>query len=421
MQRTTQSELPIDFAPSSLLKRGLAGAHARPLVGYGKVDGVWVREAGDSRTTPRKAWRYPELEWTQTSNRIVAVALDVDDMDAFLEARLAFDETGVGAPEPSVIIMRRANGHAHVVYLLADPVFVGASGGWRRALTARVAPSGVAGVNGNAVKQLCRVEAWLVETTGADPSYPAMMAHNPMRTRHAPKREWLTEWGRRKAYTLGELSKAIAKGWKVPRRPRGGVNRLCSLLRDLGSWYGKPANWWVEFDALLDRAVALDAEYAASTGYAVGAEGLRPTVQSVYDSQRANLAKGIQQAAFSAMQSARGRKSRRNIDAEQASLLRMARGAGETLTAAAQQAGVSVRTAKAKVGGRRWQAEGRIRKRRGRVAQLREDGLSLRQIAAKVGCAYKTVHRDLAAIEARRKAQREQVAAFVAKHRSSSA
>lgn len=404
MNLTTQSELAIDFAPASLRLRGLAGAHSRPLVGYGKdADGVWQPAAGDSRTTPRKAWRYPELEWTQTATYVVALALDIDDMDAFLAARLRFDAGGTGAPEPSVMVTRRANDHAHVVYILADPVWIGP------------------GAKGHQVAMLKRIEAWLVEATGADPSYPAVLAHNPMRTRHASKRDWRTDWGRRKAYRLGELSKAIRKGFRTPRRPQGGVNRLCALLRELGAWYGKPANWWLEFDAVLAHALELDRGLAKDTGYVVG-DGLRPTVRAVFDNQRADLEKGVRQAAFSAMQSRRGRKSSRAIGEAQQDLLRQHRRDGATIEAAAAGAGVSKRTAQSIVGGTRSLGRRRRDRRRQQVRALLAEGLSLRAIARRLGCTHPTILSDAKAIEAQAKPRQASIearnAAFLAQHRS---
>lgn len=369
---TMQSELPIEFAPASLRLRGLSVAHARPLVGYGKdAEGVWRPAPGDSRAPPRKAWQWPELEWAQAPTYVGAVVLDVDDLDAFLAARLRFDEEGKGAPEPSVMVTRRANNHAHAAFILADPVWIGP------------------GAKGNAIQMLRRAEAWLVEATGADPSYPAILTHNPMRTRHAPKRDWRTDWGRRRAYTLGELSRAIPKGWRAPARPKGGVNRLLALLRELGAWYGKPGNWWVELEALLDRAAEIDRGFAKDTGYVVGRDGLRPSVEAIYQNQRADLAKGVRQRTLAAMQSRRGRKSSRAIDPAQRDLLRERKNAGDTIAAAAALAGVSRRTAQSVLGSRRPNTD----QRNHQMAALLAEGLSHRAIARRLGCHRRTVQR----------------------------
>lgn len=380
-------------------RHGLAVAHSRPLIGYGKdADGVWVPGAFDSRTSPERAWRYwPELEWAQDAVRVGAIVLDVDDMDAFLASRLRFDADGVGAPPPSLMVVRRANSHAHVAYILRDPVFVGP------------------GAKGHQIRWLKRLEAWLVETTGADPAYPAILVHNPMRTRHATRKDWQTVWGRRKAYTLGELAKCVRQGFRMPTAPQGGVNRLCAFLQALGRWYGQPAHWWAELPELLEQAVQIDAELGRSTGYVVGAEGITPSVRAIFDNQRARLAKGEQQAAFSAIQSRRGRKSSRAIEADQESLLRQARSNGATLAEAAAVAGVSVRTAKAKVGRTRAFGERRATERRKRVAGLLEGGMGVRAIGRHLGCHHRTVQRDVDAIEARRTKATARNAAFLAR------
>ena len=54
-----QLTLPIKFAPSVVRAHGLSVAHPRPLVSYGKDYG----RVFCFRTSPRKAWRYAEVEY----------------------------------------------------------------------------------------------------------------------------------------------------------------------------------------------------------------------------------------------------------------------------------------------------------------------------------------------------------------------
>ena len=54
-----QLTLPIEFAQSVVRAHGLSVAHPRPLVSYGKDYG----RVFCFRTSPRKAWRYAEVEY----------------------------------------------------------------------------------------------------------------------------------------------------------------------------------------------------------------------------------------------------------------------------------------------------------------------------------------------------------------------
>ena len=83
-----QLTLPIEFAPSVVRAHGLSVAHPRPLVSYGKDYG----RVFCFRTSPRKAWRYAEVEYANAGSSYGA--LDCDDADActatdFLDSRVS--------------------------------------------------------------------------------------------------------------------------------------------------------------------------------------------------------------------------------------------------------------------------------------------------------------------------------------------
>ena len=81
-----QLTLPIEFAPSVVRVHGLTVAHPRPLVSYGKDYG----RVFCFRTSPRKAWRYAEVEYANAGSSYGALALDCDDADAYARGFLRF-------------------------------------------------------------------------------------------------------------------------------------------------------------------------------------------------------------------------------------------------------------------------------------------------------------------------------------------
>ena len=59
-----QLTLTIEFAPAVARAHGLTVAHPRPLVSYGKDYG----RVFCFRTSPRKAWRYAEVEYANAGS-----------------------------------------------------------------------------------------------------------------------------------------------------------------------------------------------------------------------------------------------------------------------------------------------------------------------------------------------------------------
>ena len=108
-----QLTLPIKFAPSVVRAHGLSVAHPRPLVSYGKGYG----RVFCFRTSPRKAWRYAEVEYANAGSSYGALALDCDDADAYARGFLRSE-----IPPPNWRVFRPDTGHSHAVWTLGAPV-----------------------------------------------------------------------------------------------------------------------------------------------------------------------------------------------------------------------------------------------------------------------------------------------------------
>ena len=181
-----QLELPLSFAPEPVRTHGLRAAHPRPLVSLGKRTG---QPFTSYRTSPAKAWRFPELEYANAGSSVAALVLDCDDPEAMQRGMATL-------PDPNWIVWRVANDHAHPVWTLAAPV--------HRYPKARPDP----------LIYLSRIADYYTGATGADPGYSGVLAHNP-----APRyreTEYRTTWGRETPYSLGDLASVIPFGWKPP-------------------------------------------------------------------------------------------------------------------------------------------------------------------------------------------------------------
>lgn len=101
---------------------------------------------------------------------------DIDRPGAYF----AHDDANL-AP-PNVIMVNKANGHAHAAYLMATPIA-------RHAL-ARLEP----------LRFFASVERGTARRLSADRCYTGLIAKNPLHP------DWLVEWRRDAPYTLGELA-----------------------------------------------------------------------------------------------------------------------------------------------------------------------------------------------------------------------
>ena len=212
-------QLALDFAPAQVRSHGLRDAHTYPLV---------ARRKGESFRVPAsQAWGFPSLE-LRAGNSWPLMGFDCDVPEKVLEALYANHlgrprPDAPRLPQPNTIVQRISNSHSHVSYFLAKPVHRGAD--------AREAP----------LRLLARISEFYRQALGADLGYNGVLTHNPMRSAHRHG-EFLTHWGRKQPYSLGELAEPIPKGWRLPVKPTTEAGRNDALLRVLMKWAGSPAN-----------------------------------------------------------------------------------------------------------------------------------------------------------------------------------
>lgn len=207
-----QLELPLDHAPAPVRDHGLRAAHPRPLVSMGKRPG---RPFKSFRTSPRRAWRFPEIELGRAGSSIAALVLDCDRPAAMARGMAEL-------PPPNWTVWRVANHHAHVAWTLAEPV--------HRYPAARTEP----------LRYLAAVGDYFAHAVGADPGFSGVLAHNPApRYRHA---EFHTTWGREAPYTLGQLASVIPFNWQAPTVRQTAIGRNCDLFEAGMRWAGRSEN-----------------------------------------------------------------------------------------------------------------------------------------------------------------------------------
>ena len=191
-------------------------AHTHPQV---------ARRKGESFRVPAsQAWVFAYLE-LRAGNSWPLMGFDCDVPSAVVDALYWNHHGGDGPalPRPNMVVERRSNSHSHVSYFLAKPVHRGAN--------AREAP----------LRLLARISEFYRHALGADPGYNGVLTHNPMRSAHRHG-GFLTHWGRKQPYSLGELSEVIPKGWRLPVKPTTESGRNCALFVALMKWAGSPAN-----------------------------------------------------------------------------------------------------------------------------------------------------------------------------------
>lgn len=131
---------------------------------------------------------------------------DLDDE----EASTAWERAQLATP--NVVIVNPSNGHAHLVYALADPV---------HALPrSRLAP----------LRYLADIERGMLRRLKADPGYSGLVTKNPFSSRWRP--QWLAPYG----YRLEQLDCHLTKADKRrPSKPEllSGLGRNCLLFDEL--------------------------------------------------------------------------------------------------------------------------------------------------------------------------------------------
>ena len=206
-----QLELPLAAAPATVRRHGLRAAHPFPLVSPGKRPGCPYTSF---RTTPDKAWYFPEVEYGNAGSSIAALVLDCDKPA----------ELRCGLPDlldPNWIVWRPANDHAHVCWTLAKPV--------HRYSAARIGP----------LRYLAGIADYYAQAVGADPGYAGVLSHNPTSIDCSPYR---TTWGSREPFTLHQLASVIPFGWEPPTVRQTGMGRNVDLFEAGMKWAGRRAN-----------------------------------------------------------------------------------------------------------------------------------------------------------------------------------
>ena len=268
-----QLSLTLDFAPDPVRAHGLRAAHPLPLVSFGKQAGKPFRSW---RTSPKKAWKFPELEYGNAGSSFAALVLDCDKPSTL--ARGLSD-----LPQPNWTVWRRRNNHAHVCWTLAQPV--------HKYPAARVEP----------LRYLANVADYYAHAVGADPSYAGVLVHNPVSRFKSP---FKTIWGREKPYTLDQLASVIPFNWEPPSVRQTGVGRNVDLFEAGMRWAGRRAN--------VDLPV-LSALMIVNQGFSfpLPLSEVRATARSIERYRNRWATRGWHCPRWIARQSARGRKGGR--------------------------------------------------------------------------------------------------------------
>ncbi|ENY9928885.1 replication initiation protein [Pseudomonas aeruginosa] len=146
-----------------------------------------------------------QLIQPNTAKRVVCLTFDVDRPGA------AIDWSDRNAPAPSLSVMNPANGHAHLIYLLAEPVPVSDA--------SHIKP----------VRYLAAIQEGIRHTLDADRGYAGLIVKNPTH-RHWRTQQWAD------AYSLDELADSVELPTPVEMKRRAqqadyaGLGRNCALF-----------------------------------------------------------------------------------------------------------------------------------------------------------------------------------------------
>ena len=400
---------PISYMPEELRAAGLSYAHGRPLVSWGK----WPEYPYSSfRVWPDEAWAFLEIE-LNTSFCLTVIVIDCDY--AGVPARIRELKATMGFPEPSFITVRRENGHAHVVYILAHPVY---TKGTRRHPASRKAQNLYA-----------RVAAWLTETLDGDPAYRQQKntTHNPVPQGAAAEADiYETHWYPTRPYELAKLHSRLPDDYRMPRRrwPKlddliadleAGASPNPTLLAIANRWGGSERNLDTPMLPYLQRVAAKSPHY-------VSPHTLRHTAAQGEAKRRDRLDSGAWHSPeWLAKQADLGRRSGavrharvtdRNLD-----FVRRKR-AGWTVREIAAHADTPITYAGVHKAIARMErqpfltvpirpvavspSEAKRAARRQEVSDLHAQGLSQREIAKRIDCSRDTVRRDVASLSGSR-------------------
>jgi len=209
------------------------------------------------------------------------MVFDIDSPNAYDRAEER------GCPAPTFIALNRANGHAHLGYLLQSPVSAFDSSSRR------------------AMGFYSDVERGLTHRLGADTAYPGFLSKNPV------SETWTVDWQARIPYQLATLNDCLDKADKR-RRPKQEVNgagRNCTLFDTLRPIAYK--QWRVLHKAgkTRDGLEHMLKVAAASTNATFPVPLTRAEVNGIVRSVARWVWNKFSAQSFSALQSARGKKA----------------------------------------------------------------------------------------------------------------
>ena len=158
----------------------------------------------------------------------------------------AIDWSDRNAPAPTLTIMNKTNGHAHLLYALKTAV--------------RTAPDGKI----KPLKYAAAVESALREKLGADVGYSGLICKNPNHD------NWQTSVWQPELYTLDWLADSLDLKSAIHKTilPNYGLGRNCSLFDKTRKWaYRAIRQGWPEYDqwlqACYQRACAYNMQFSA--------------------------------------------------------------------------------------------------------------------------------------------------------------
>ena len=185
--------MPLALAPDPVRDHGLRAAHVYPLVGRRTGPG---KTFWSGRMPANRAWDFGYIVLDDAGATWATMTFDCDNRQAMAAG---LDDL----PPYSWLVRTRRGGH--VSWALAVPV------GKHQA--ARAAPEAY----------LSAVAEYYHHALGADPAFGGL-SRNPAH----PKAD--TVWGRRKPYSLDELSSVIPFNWRKPRIAQTGIGRNRDLF-----------------------------------------------------------------------------------------------------------------------------------------------------------------------------------------------
>jgi hypothetical protein len=181
-------------------------------------------------------------------------------------AALAWEESNL--PAPNVVISNPVNGHAHLIYILAEPVHALPS--------SRQRP----------LRYLADIERGMIRRLDADPRYSGLITKNPFSAR------WRAHWLALHPYRLEQLDadltrddKRRAQSW----REEIGLGRNCMLFDELRHIaYGEVLKFkrqgrnFSDFQSRLnDLAAGLNRQFASAPAGPLGHSEVRSVARSI--------------------------------------------------------------------------------------------------------------------------------------------